>query len=350
LSGKDEGLDEYDMNSYNIIENTGFLFREPGSLYGKASETLRSLPAIRRARDFRLYTEDGRRLTDLWQYGGHAILGHTPPAVLRELKNAASRGLFAPFPSCYEGRLIKALSRLFPGRIVRLYAGETSLRLALARAGYDASAPFRDPAFPASGAVAPPFPPGKSPPVLWRPFLEDPLPTKPAAGPRPRGGYEIAADERITGNRQDRAGQETAGNGRQPPEILVPLLPLPWAGVPRPLVIDKSLEAAFPPAGQDLLSPLVLAAAARSVYDLALQEQRSRKFPRVWKALTRSSWHRRGVYLTQEPAPGEEAYAALFRRFLEKGFLLPPDPYSPLILPGELSPGEETALASLISG
>jgi hypothetical protein len=329
-------LDDYDMDSCNI-ENTGFPFREPGSLYGKSFETalLRSLPVIRRARDFRLYTGDGRRLTDLWQYGGHAILGHTPPAVLRELKNAASRSLFAPFPGCYEGRLIKALSRLFPGRLVRLYADEASLRLALVRAGYDASAPFRDPAFPASGAVL-------LPPALWRPFLEDPLPPSPAAGPQP--------GEQMTGNRQARAGQEAAGNEGQTAEILVPLLPLPWTGVPRPLIIDRSLEAAFPPSGQDLLSPVVLAAAARSVHDLiaVLPEQRGRKFPRVWKALAQSPWRRRGVYLTPDPIPGEEAYAALFRCFLEKGFLLPPSPHCPLILPGELSPGEEAALANLI--
>jgi hypothetical protein len=328
------------MDSCNI-ENTGFPFREPGSLYGKPFETalLRSLPVIRRARDFRLYTEDGRRLTDLWQYGGHAILGHTPPAVLRELKNAASRGLFAPFPGCYEGRLIKALSRLFPGRLVRLYAGEASLRLALVRAGYDASAPFRDPAFPASGTVSPP--PGKTPPTLWRPFLEDPLPTKPAAGPQ--------SVEQITGNRQVRAGQEAAGNKGQTAEILVPLLPLPWAGVPQPLIIDRSLEVAFPPSGQDLLSPLVLAAAARSVHDLiaTLPEQRGRKFPGIWKALAQSPWRRRGVYLFPEETPEPDAWEGVFRRFLDHGFLIPPDPREPLILPGVLSPGEAAKLAGL---
>jgi hypothetical protein len=71
-------------------------------------------------------------------------------------------------------------------------------------------------------------------------------------------------------------------------------------------------------------------------------------FPRIMKALAQSPWRRRGVYLTLAAPPGGEAYAALFRRFLDQGFLLPPGPGQPLILPGVLSPGEEAALAALV--
>jgi hypothetical protein len=266
------------------------------------TELLRTLPQIRRARGFRLYTEDGRRLTDLWQSGGQAVLGHTPVGILRELKNAASRGLFAPLPSCYESRLLKALTRLFPGKAIRLYAGDSSLRRALALAGYDAAAPFLDPAFPA------PPPQEKPLPLLWRPFLE--------AGP-----FETAP-------------------------LLVPALPLPLAGVPQTLVLDKNQEAAFPPSGQDYISPAILAATTRSLWDLiaALPERNVRKFPRLRAALKQSPWTRRGIYLTLAGSP-PGVYAALFRRFLANGFLLPPSPRSPLILPGEMSPGEEAALA-----
>jgi hypothetical protein len=38
-----------------------------------------------------------------------------------------------------------------------------------------------------------------------------------------------------------------------------------------------------------------------------------------------------------------------FRRFLAAGFLLPPVPDSPLILPGEMSKGEEAALAAVLN-
>jgi hypothetical protein len=303
-------------------DNGDILF--PGGEGGSLGvELLRSLPVIRRARDFRLYTEDGRRLADLWQYGGRAVLGHTPPGVLRELKNAASRGNFVPFPSYYEGRLVKALSRLFPGRTVRLYADDASLRRALLQAGYNAAAPFPDPAFPASRSLS-----GKLSPVLWRPFLEESFRKKPLLTDQPSSK----------------------------PDAAVPVLPLPWAGVPRVLVLsrtplDGTPEAVFPASGQDLISPFVLAAAARSVWDLiaVLPERGIRKFPRLRKTLAQSPWCRRGIYLTLAGSIGEEAYAALFRRFLEKGFLLPPSPRCPLILPGELSPGEEAALAECLS-
>ncbi|MDR2742694.1 MAG: hypothetical protein LBB98_11165 [Treponema sp.] len=313
--------------TYEENRNDGALFRS-GEEPSSGADLLRSLPRIRRARGFRLYTEDGRRLTDLWQYGGQAVLGHTPSRILVELKNAASRGLFAPFPGCYEGRLVKALSRLFPGRVVRLYAGDSSLRRALAQAGYDGAAPFSDPAFPPSMSVSVPPLSEKPSPLLWRPFLE--------AGPGSDSGPDAAA------------------------QILVPVLPLPWTCAPRILVLDKTLEAAFPASGQDLLSPVVLAAAARSVWDLiaALPEGAGRKFPRIRKALSKSPWRRRGIYLTlgHQPAglmseaagSADYAYASLFSRFLETGFLLPPSPRSPLILPGEMSPGEEAALAACL--
>jgi hypothetical protein len=298
--------------------NGGILFPE-GEELSSGGDLLRFLPRVRRARGFRLYTEDGRRLTDLWQYDGRAVLGHTPSRVLGELKNAASRGLFAPFPGCYEDRLVKALSRIFPGRAVRFYASDASLRGALARAGYDGAVPFPDPAFPPPRSASAPPLSGKPFPVLWRPFLE--------AGPGGDSGPDAEAP------------------------LMVPALPLPLAGVPRVLILDKTLEAAFPVSGQDLVSPVVLAAAARSVWDLAaaLQERDVRRFPRIRKALGKSPWRRRGVYLTRTIDAGEEEYAALFRRFLEKGFLLPPSPRSPLILPGEMSPGEEAALAGCLS-
>jgi len=87
------------------------------------------IPHVLRARNFRLYLARGtsrqkanRRLVDLWLNGGAAVLGHTPPNLLRELKNAASRGLYAPLPHFAESRFLKALSKLLPGRSFRIYA------------------------------------------------------------------------------------------------------------------------------------------------------------------------------------------------------------------------------------
>jgi hypothetical protein len=297
---------------------------------------LRLVPPVLRARDFRLYAEGGKRLVDLWQNGGAAILGHTPPALLRELKNSANRGLFTPLPHPLERRFVKALERLFPGRIFRIYADGASLRTApggvwggvFGGKPEDAAVSGAE-----SGAAA-------SPPraCLWRPFLD---PQAPLAAP---------ADA----------------------PLLIPVLPgiQGWsadAALPRGLCVlafDPALESAsaFPP--QDTLSPVLLAAAVRGIYDLisAAPLRGNPRFSKIDKALIKDAcpWRRRGIYLTygrgsggkaagaspNRDCPGAEAWGALFRGFLEEGFLIPPVSEQPLILPGVLSPGEEAKLAS----
>jgi hypothetical protein len=74
-------------------------------------------------------------------------------------------------------------------------------------------------------------------------------------------------------------------------------------------------------------------------------------YPRIAKALKQGNkfWQKQGIYLSPLQAPPPEEWAALFRRFLDNGFLLPPIPSQPLILPGILSPGEEAKLAELLN-
>ena len=244
-------------------------------------ELLKLLPNVLRARDFHLYLEGGIRLTDLWLFGGKAVLGHKPPGLLRELKNAAERGLFSPFPHPLEKRLLKALGRLFPERVFRLYPDESSLYRALEKAG------FSDDNTKVS---------------LWRPFLDMP--------------------EGIP--------------------IMIPVLP--WPLGPAALVLDKSAETLFP-AGE-LISPVLLAPAVRALNNL-MSCKRTVKYPRIDKALKNSLWHRQGIYLTCNL--DKESYAAMFRRFLEGGFLIPPSPEEPAILPSFMSKGEETKLAEAFS-
>jgi hypothetical protein len=256
---------------------------------------LRLLPPVARARDFRLYTRDGRRLVDLWQNNGAAVLGHTPTGMLRALKNAAERGLYAPLPHSQERRFLKALSALLPGMSFRLYRGNGALLRALA------VEVLPDPALEET------LPPPPAP-LLWRPFLELP---------------------------SDRP--------------LVPVLPLLWPDTLRVLALPPAPPETAPPASQ-LIPPAILAAATRGVYDLiAAQGVRGRqRYPRIEEALAEKKWLRRGIYLRRNAPVGDEAYAVLFQRFLEQGFLLPPVRRHPLILPGILSPGEEAKLAGLL--
>ncbi|GHV28462.1 hypothetical protein AGMMS4952_12170 [Spirochaetia bacterium] len=303
---------------------------------------LRLVPPILRARDFRLYTRDGRRMVDLWQYGGAAILGHTPAGLLRSLKNTAERGLFAPLPHPQENRFLKALSSLFamgspesPGLTFRLYRSDTALCHALISGGcfVPVDTPFPDPAIPLASKTSTPTPaeppsPIGSTPLLWRPFMDMALPND-----RP----------------------------------LIPVLPLPWPDAPRVLALPQAPASALPvdlPPGQEpalsrgresaafppseIISPLALTAATRSVYDLiAATPARGRvRYPRIEAALTKSTWRRQGIYLYCDA--DDKAYTDIFKQFLEQGFLIPPTQGLPLILPGVLSAGEETKLAACL--
>jgi hypothetical protein len=264
-----------------------------------AVELLRLLPPVLRARDFHLYLEGGRRLTDLWQIGGRAVLGHKQPQIIKELKNAAERGLFAPFPHHSERRFLKALAQLFSVSYngekycFRLYNSEKALEKALEIAGFSDT---------------------EAEPSLWRPFMENKI-TRP---------------------------------------LLVPVLP--WAFTPPVLVLEESLNGRFAPG--DLLPPVILLTGARAVYDLiAAGENGGRpKYHKINKALAKgNAWQQRGIYLYQKSFTHEQDTVAhndwsdLWKHFLEQGFLLPPSPKEPLILPGILSPGEEAKLAALLS-
>ena len=247
-------------------------------------ELLRLLPSVLRARDFHLYLEGGRRLLDLWLQGGRAILGHKPPNVVNEMKNAAERGLFTPLPHPMERRFIKALEVFFPGKTFRLYSDEASLRRALDDAGIISKV------------------------SLWRPFL----------GPE----------------------NDTP--------ILIPILPWPLGPAALVLEkdLDASFPSGelIPPV---LLAPAAralhnLAAAEK---DFAANNPR---FPKIEKALKESIWRRKGIYLSIEPDTEKEKYKALFLRFLEGGCLIPPSPMEPLILPRVMLKGEEAKLAELL--
>jgi hypothetical protein len=264
---------------------------------------LNTVPAVLRARGFRLYTQDGRRLIDLWLNGGAAILGHTPPNLLRELKNTASRGLYAPLPHFSQGRFIKALSKLFPGRSFRLYA---------------APPPELTELF-TSGAAK-----------LWRSFTD------------PASPFTISEedDDRYT--------------------FLIPVLPgiqhwnenLPL-GLCVVVAAKEDLLCELPVS--DTLSPLLLAIAARGIYDILASPERAKPaFPRLAKVMQtddfKKRWRRQGIYLYPKERPLNDEWAALFCQFLEAGFLLPPNQNQPLILPGELSDGEEAKLAAVLNG
>jgi hypothetical protein len=275
-------------------------------------ELLRLVPPVLRARDFHLYTEGAGRLLDLWLEGGAAVLGHTPPAQLHELKNAAGRGLFSALPHPQEKRFAKALSLLFPGRLIRVYASP----------------------LPLINSLLTPGPDDIEKTGIWRPFFEKENP--------------LAIPEYA-------------------PPVLIPVLPgqlripsgelgLPASAgsIPFVLAIDPVFAEAHPLPPSDLLSPTLLSIAVRGVYDLiaATPLRANLRYQKIDAALKKTSfWHRKGIYLFPEPsalALNPANWEKLFRRFLDGGFLIPPGLDFPIILPGLMSPGEEAKLADLL--
>ena len=252
---------------------------------------IRCVPQVLRARGWRLYTKKGR-LVDLWQYGGRAILGHNPPGMLRAIKNNAERGLYVPHPHFAEDRFYKALAALLPGRSFRVYENITILNQAVNHAQLE--------------------------PVLWRPFMD-----------------------------------KESQNKLQSEPVLLPVLPCPLPGAPAVLAVDAEQASAklileqLPPS--QAISPVTLAAATRCIYDLiAATDRGNPRLQKVDKAVKKSSlWKRKGIYLYYTGIA--ENYTELFRCFINGGFLLPPTIKEPAILPGELSPGEEAKLASLLT-
>ncbi|MDR0463692.1 MAG: hypothetical protein LBG94_01090 [Treponema sp.] len=253
---------------------------------------LHKIPHVLRARGFRLYLANGKRLVDLWQNGGAAVLGHTPANLLREIKNTAGRGLYAPLPHFSENRFLKALSVLFPGRFFRFYA-----------------APPNEMADFLIGGKA----------KLWRPFID---PANPFAA------------------------EDTP--------LFVPVLPgiQTWRdNLPFGLCVAAAHSEDFLNnfLQSDSLSPVSLSAATRGIYDIiAAKERVKTNFPRIMRALKNSIWKKQGIYLTLKKEPANDEWTALFNKFLEAGFLLPPIQTHPLILPGELSDGEEAKLAAAL--
>ena len=267
---------------------------------------------ILRARGFRLYLANGKRLVDLWQNGGAAVLGHTPANLLREIKNTAGRGLYAPLPHFSENRFLKALSLLFPGRFFRFYAAPPQ----------ELSILTRDTDFLGLNGLTQIINEGKKNKrliKLWRPFTNFDSPFKTDNTP-----------------------------------LLIPILPgiqtwrdnLPF-GLCVAAAHSEDFLNNFPQS--DSLSPILLSAATRGIYDIIAAKGRVKaNFPRIMRALNNSIWRRQGIYLTLKKEPANDEWTALFQKFLEAGFLLPPIQTHPLILPGELSDGEEAKLAAAL--
>lgn len=300
---------------------------------------LGELPLIRRARDYHLYTGDGRRYLDLWQDGGSAVLGHRGGRFREAFAAKASRGLLVPLPGPEHRKLLVAVARLLelpealafgaggqsagetvPARPTWIFDNEDQCEAAISqRLGSVSRVDSARPMPGESGEEAP-----RSRLVYWRAFSG----FVPAAGdwivaqlPLPRA---IAPSLLIGPVRENGAGASGAVEGS--------CVALPRGGIP--------IDAAR------------LAAATRAVYDLLRWrgETSCLVHPGVELAAALAEtgvWRANGPWLTPV-ATGRDEYRALFRACAQEHIILNPDSGAPSIVPASLSPGERTRLLRMV--
>jgi hypothetical protein len=250
------------------------------------------LPSFRRAREYRLYDERGRRYLDLWQADGHALLGHRAARVSAAMKNAISRGLVADLPSGADRRLTAALRRVLPSHpFVRLYSGLGRCLAGLSawRGRETHAADIPDPAVPEAAER-----PGSGEVIVWRPFV----PCSLAAG------------------------------------AVVPVLPFAMGGGPWALCFRQDAGRALPPS--EPVSAVLLEGAARALAGLT-QYTVGPLGPQILR-LGCPSWRVAGVYVT--PLFDRGLYPAVFEAFLREGVVLSPRYDCPSLLPASASEGE----------
>jgi len=261
------------------------------------------LPAIHRARGFRLYDTRGRRYLDLDREG--ALLGHRAATTLTVMKSVLSQGLATGLPTAWQGRLAATLRALMPDYPeVRFYSSPEKAHAAIRHLtnAPHAAAEVHDPAFGPSSA------PGARV-ALWRPFL--PVP----AGMR----------------------------------ALLPVLPLSICGAPAVVCAPAGLEPELPES--ETLPGFLLAAAVRACAALERIPADSHTLgdSDLERAIDAAvgRWARVGPYVHAVFPAG--LYAQTHAEFLRAGVYLRPVYPGPSVLPGECSPGEISLLANLFA-
>ena len=270
-----------------------------------------ALPMVGRARDFHLYTVDGRRLLDLSLDGGAALLGHRPERLGRELSSVMARGLIGNLPSVHGARLMRVLRRLLPGH--RWFG--------IAASADDAWRLLRDrvaglPATPADAADPLRDPDWREAPVAWwRPLCEQ----------QPLGGVWL----------------------EQGPAALLHRLPFRIGAGP---VTVSTRDPGGPDASPGAegaaasISPLLLSGAAAALNRMARAAPERLHSAARWPHHL-GAWRRNGVYLVAD-YPCRD-HGRVHATFLAAGVLLNPRYREASILPAAASRGELQLLERL---
>lgn len=285
--------------------------------------------AVKRARGCHLYTSKGRRLTDMYQEAGRAILGWGASRAMTEFKNVMNRGITGSFPTDYSARLEKAVKKLLPEYThIRWYASLESARRAVSFF-FNLSAGVQIGEQPQLDAVINAHPENVQDLTFdnwlyvmgiprWRPWLES---------------------THLTGERDIPSFVMEQNSRAQEAVVVVP--PLPWTRTYYLVAFSDTGNRKIVPS--DMLPPPVLAATARGIYDLIAELPcRSERDWNLYDSIICKYWKRRGPYLL--PLVSPEQYKDFFRHCLDCGLLISPYYRTPSIIPYGADTGNFTEL------
>ena len=283
---------------------------------------------VQRARGCYLYTRSGRRVVDMYQEAGRAILGWGNSMATTVFKNIMSRGLTGTFSTDYGHQLKRAVKALLPEYDqVRWFNSLFSTQTALAQYfDFWTEIPLGE--HPLLDTSESPFTENydltldswlaKKGVPRWRPWL----------------------DEAWFSSWQEIPQHVMEINEKAQTAIVV-VPPLPWVKSYY-LVAFTEMEGRYIPPS-DVLLPPVMASTARAIYDLiAEMPNRSEKDWCKFDFVIKKYWDRRGPYLL--PKVPQSRYREFFDHCLDCGIVISPNYRVPSIIPWGAHEGDFSQL------
>lgn len=275
-----------------------------------AVRLLALVPPVRRARGARLYTQNGRRILDLWADGGRTVLGRRKGGADLAASEQIDRGLASGFDSAWKARLEKTLRQWLPGfEEFEFHASETEALLTIGEKDGGFREALRD---------------GNSPMETLRLL---------ASRTRRFMPLEVFGNGRLPGNAEAEAADEA----------VIVILPLPEAFSFGVIARKRATGAEGGTRVHPAIPAMKLAAATRALHDVLafIKDFDCSKWEKTDSCIG-GLFTRQGPWLM--PVHERSEHRAVFEDCLARGVLISPEYGMPSCLPVEFEHGELAAL------
>jgi len=274
-----------------------------------------ALPMIRRARDYKVFSNDGRTYLDLHRMDGRFLFGYSVPGSTRLLKNRIEQHVYGAYPHVSHLQYQRTLEAMLPAYCAFVLPDLVSCQAILNLL----PAPMTD-----------------SEPVVsvWRPFtpVKGSVVFLDVPGGSVCGPFTMLYDRQLIASLPEGGQEFCAANAACQTLVkagdidvfkrMLPLLEAMQAFPDTPVSFQTGITHSFTDALGNWNEP-------------------------GWSKLKLGGWRRQGPYLYH--SFDEPAYAQIFRLALQKGVILSPACNSPSILPGLQSRGEIKLIESVLA-